>query len=98
MADRVDHRDFNDRSTLECQLFNWEEWDEIETGVMNFSGVTLKVAVGHFPAGEFLSHATLDTTHSVVILYESPEDEVGHTYALKITVGEKIDNAQRDQK
>lgn len=90
MSDRSDYRDFNNRSTIECQLFEWESWDFAENGIYDFYDVVLKVDVGAFKAGRKFNHAIFDTVHSLVTFYDTADDERGHSYALYIRVGEAL--------
>lgn len=39
---------------MERTLFDWCGWDELDPGVLQFTGCTLKVPIGTFAAGELV--------------------------------------------
>jgi hypothetical protein len=39
---------------MERALFDWCGWDQLDTGVLQFTGCTLKVPIGKFAAGELV--------------------------------------------
>lgn len=39
---------------MERELFDWCEWDSLDTGVLQFTGCTLKVPIGQFKTGELV--------------------------------------------
>jgi hypothetical protein len=79
----------NDRSGIENQLFEWEEWSEDSPANLQFSNVTLKVPVGDFPVGTKFELALLINSASLLILMDEEENE--HAFDLKISVGDRVD-------
>jgi hypothetical protein len=81
-------------TTIESRLFSWQDWDEIETGVFNYTDVVLKIAVGKHPTsttnepcwkcegegtiGEFKCPTECDKGQVVV---PAPEFYAGHTFS-----------------
>ena len=39
---------------MEQTLFDWCGWDQLDDGVLQFTGCTLKVPIGTFKAGELV--------------------------------------------
>jgi hypothetical protein len=39
---------------MERTLFDWCHWDQLDAGVLQFIGCTLKVPIGTFAAGELV--------------------------------------------
>lgn len=88
----------SERKTIESQLFTWEEWDAVDEGVYDFSGVALVLPIFPFGSdnneaievGHKFSHAVVDFQHSSVTFYDEPEDEVGLSFELWLSVGRRV--------
>lgn len=87
-------------TTLEQQLFSWEEWDSVDEGVYVYTGITLNQDIGNgslvWEKGHKFSHATVNYRNSTVCFYTVEHDEVGHTYPLVLGVGERLEPTQFD--
>lgn len=90
---------------IEWDLFEWESWDTVDTGVFDYYAVSLKVGVGQrvvayaggvpvhapeHPVGKTFSHAVLNIAESTITLYDTNDDEVGHKYGICLNIGEKL--------
>lgn len=74
---------------LEGQIFDWSDgWDELDTAVLLFYTVVLRVPVGKFEAGTKFASAIMDCQKSMLVLIE--KDETEHKFRLNLTVGEEI--------
>jgi hypothetical protein len=77
-----------ERHTLECQIFSWKGWDQLDDVDLAFEDVELKVPVGEFPAGTKFPNAFLLISSSMLILLDTDEQE--HAFELNVSVGQKI--------
>lgn len=74
--------------SLEKQIFDWEEWEDGGAAYTVFHRVTLKVAVGRFPAGTKFDAASLSWESSkLYLMTDIPEEEF--VFPLTLTVGEE---------
>ena len=71
---------------LESQIFTWDGWDQNDVMCVQFYDVELIVPVGEFPIGYKFSCAALNGDNSSITFYDL-DDEVGHTFELKVSVG-----------
>ena len=77
----------NKSSSLECQLFTWESWEQFDTVEFVFLDVTLLKDLGPFKAGEKFSSATVDYEHSRLDLQKEPEAlRQGFKFSLSLHV------------
>lgn len=53
---------------MEKKIFDWEDWDEIETGVYQFTNITLKCQVGKFSPKSKFGYATIDYNKATLTL------------------------------
>lgn len=44
---------------MEEELFSWEEWEDIDSGVTQYHNIILKVSVGKFPVGTKFDYAMI---------------------------------------
>lgn len=58
---------------MERTLFDWKEWDELETGMFQFYNVTLKIPIGGFATDTHFEAATVDYNEGFLQFYN---DEV----------------------
>ena len=72
-------------SGIEKQLFDWKEWDDLDTIDMVFYDVTLKAKIGKFEAGTKFDSVALILSKSTIELYEKGSS-IPHTFDLKLTV------------
>lgn len=79
----------NDRTSLENQIFTWENWSEEGPMSMQFANVELTVPVGDFPAGTKFPFAFILGDDSLLVLVDDQDQE--HTFDLKVSVGDKVD-------
>ena len=63
-------------SSLENQLFEWKEWDELDSSVLEFTGIKLVRPIGMFPAGTEFDYAVFDNLNAELVLGNN--DENGH--------------------
>ena len=68
---------------LEFQLFDWDEWEEVDVGDLLYYPVTLKVKIGQFDIGEKLDNALLRMSDSKLVLQK---DEKEYTFDLLLSV------------
>jgi len=78
-----------DRDTLEHQLFAWENWDEVNTGDLQFYDVTLVSQVGEYPVGTKFPAAFFLNSQSLLVLVDDKNQE--HAYPIVITLGPKVE-------
>lgn len=78
-------------TSLDGQLFTAEAWRPDGGLSAQFKDVTLKVAVGDFPAGTKFPYAVLIGDASVLVLVDEQKEE--HGFRLGVSVGEKVDPA-----
>ena len=79
----------NKHKTIEDQLFTYEGWEYVSpTGDLEFENVTLKVAVGEYPAGTKFASALLSAAGILGL-----SDGEGNTFAhyLNVTIGDRVD-------
>ena len=72
--------------SIETQLFDWESWSEIETGVFNFSNIILKIKLREFRPGKRFSNVVVDYQTSTITFYESIHDPSGHKFPLSLSI------------
>lgn len=53
---------------MEKKIFKWEAWDEIETGMFQFTDVELVCQVGQFAPKTKFEHAVLDYNKGTLTL------------------------------
>jgi hypothetical protein len=75
--------------SLDGQLFTWEDWHEEGPLSMQFNEVTLKVAIGEWPAGTKFPAAFILGETSLLVLIDENQEE--HGFKLNLSVGEKVD-------
>lgn len=73
--------------SLEYQLFEWKQWDEMDIGDAIFYDVTLKVPVGEFKAGQKFHSVYWKGSDSTITFYDDNHTE--YMFELKVSVGEK---------
>lgn len=91
--------EMNNRISVVDSLFSWEEWDEIETGVFNFTCITMKTGIIQYPEddvarfefieGKTFSHAVVNLQKCHITFYDTSDDEVGHKYNISLNIGDK---------
>jgi hypothetical protein len=69
---------------MERQLFYWDGWDDIETGVYQFYKVVLKTKVGSFEPGEKFDAAVVDYQKGILHLYRG--DVIVGVFELRLAV------------
>jgi len=80
----------NSYSTIEQQIFSWQDWYGDLGGYMMFDNVELIVPVDQYPIGQKFSHAVVDNEHSLISFYDTKDNGISHTYKLIVKVGEKV--------
>lgn len=78
-------------TTLEHQLFTWEDWDEIGVDDLSFQNITLVSKIGQFEPGTKLSTAFFLSSQSLLILMNEKNEEF--IFKLNLSVGEMVDPA-----
>lgn len=71
-------------NTLESQLFDWTDWDELGTGVLQFTDIILNRDIGLFKKGAKFECAIFDMQESTLTLVA--EDNTEFTYTLGIYI------------
>jgi hypothetical protein len=79
-----------DDMTIERQIFDWEEWDNVDEGVLRFYDVQLKVPVGEFMPGDEFDTAVVDLQNSKLVLYLNEDRTEERVFQLNISVGEEV--------
>lgn len=74
--------------SLECQLFTWENWDEMNVMSFQFYDVELIVPIGKFPVGHKFDSAYIDGENSILAFYDADNNET--KFRLRLSVGEQI--------
>jgi hypothetical protein len=75
MNENTDGTDSEKENMIECQLFDFEGWDQCDVMHMAYYDCTLKVPMLGFKRGEFFSCIFLNFTESVISLYRNSDDE-----------------------
>lgn len=55
---------------IEEEIFDWEDWDEVDVGVMQYYDVTFKQDFGPFKQGEQHSGVALSLTKCQLTAYD----------------------------
>lgn len=53
---------------MERALFDWCGWDELDPGVMQFTGCTLEIPIGQFKAGELVPVIVIKSETGIIQL------------------------------
>lgn len=56
---------------MEEELFSWGEWDELDTGIMQYHNITLKVPMGKYLIDTKFTYCVVDTQGGRLILGSS---------------------------
>lgn len=70
--------------TIESQLFDWEDWDQLDVCDLYFYDVTFKVAVGPFKVDDNADGVALLLSQSKIEIYK--DNEVMYTGRLTLGV------------
>ena len=72
---------------MEQQIFIWCDWDEIDTGVHQYSKCQLVIPFDNFDIGETFDIIIMDTNKGIISLQRN-----NHTYEYKLsyTIGNKL--------
>lgn len=74
-------------TTTECQIFDWQSWDEMGGGAMVFYGCTIVNPFGKYNKGDFVDSIAIDHEKSLIECYD--EDGLAvYTGKLVLTVEE----------
>lgn len=74
---------------MERELFDWENWDSLDTAAMMFYNATLKRDIGPHKVGDKFPSIELDFDYGFVRLYDN-NDQILGKYRISLTVGEEI--------
>lgn len=61
---------------MESQLFDWKDWDQVDTMVFTFTLPKLKVQIGEYPPGTEFKYATIDYERGKLEFYQEGLDPV----------------------
>lgn len=77
---------------LECQVFDWDGWDD--NGIMcpQFYKVVLRVPVGEFSVGHKFPVAFFNGDNSTITFCD--ENDNHYTYKMNLTIGQKVEKAE----
>jgi hypothetical protein len=73
-----------EHQTIETQLFDWENWDQLDVNDLCFYDVTFKTDVGPFKAGDTADEVVLLLSQSKIEVYVG--DNVAYTGQLTLGV------------
>lgn len=74
---------------MEKELFDWDNWDQLDTGCFQFYPCTLKVDIGNQEAGAIIPVITINIEKGFIQL-NSESGDVIETLKLHFRVGEKF--------
>ena len=74
-------------TTLEQQLFSWDNWDEAGPMNVQFIDVVLRVPCGEFPIGEKFETAFFEGEISRLTLYRNGES---YEFSLVLSIGKQL--------
>jgi hypothetical protein len=79
------------RLGLECQLSDWDGWDD--NGIMcpQFYKVVLRVPVGDFPVGHKFPVAFFNGDDSTITFCDEKDNH--YTYGMLLTLGQKVEKS-----
>lgn len=78
--------------SFDKQLFDWEDWASEGPMSMQFSNVTLKVAVGDYAVGTKFPFAFLLGEVSLLVLVDEKHEE--HGFRLNLNAAEAVDPSE----
>lgn len=68
-------------------LQNWEEWEEIDTAILQFWEAELGINLEPFKVGDIVTSATFDLANSILTLqYLQDNESVEYNYNIILTV------------
>lgn len=74
---------------MEKELFEWKEWDPMDTLVLCFYNCTLIKQIGKFPPGFQTSAITMDYEEGKISIYLEDSDTTV-SYKLNLGIGDEI--------
>lgn len=84
-------------TTTECQLFNWQSWDQLGIASFLFKDVALVVPIGKFEVDHRFAYAVVDYENSKLLLSEDLEGTMTHSFELKLTAVPSPTNEKTQQ-
>lgn len=70
---------------MEDQLFEWSDWDSVDTFCMTFYRCILKVDIGTYPKGSIIPSIMIDFGQSLMVFYNNEGNETS-LFNLKLSV------------
>lgn len=71
---------------MEKQLFEYEDWDVVDTMLFSFYNVILVQQIGDFPIGSKFESACINYETGELTLYEK---EIEHKFTLSLVVNQE---------
>ncbi len=73
---------------MEKTLFNWEDWDLLDTMAFIFYECTLKVPIGSFPVGYYAGSILVDYEKGILVIFDNEDKE--YKFSLNLQIGEPL--------
>lgn len=75
----------SEEKTLECELFDCEDWDQVDTMFLTYTGITLVRDLGPFKAGEKFRYANISFNSGILELGNDLLSNKVYTFSLTLT-------------